>query len=40
MTGHATHPDIEELADADLGRQEPNDPAQEAPVLEDGTIGR
>ena len=27
------HADVEELADTGFGRQEPNDPAQEAPVL-------
>jgi len=28
------HADVEELADTGLGRQEPDDPAQEAPVLQ------
>jgi len=28
------HADVQELADAGLSRQEPNDPAQEAPVLQ------
>jgi hypothetical protein len=31
--GGQPHADVEELADAGLGRQEPDDPAQEAPVL-------
>jgi hypothetical protein len=31
--GGQTHTDVQELADTGLGRQEPNDPAQEPPVL-------
>ena len=29
-----THADVEELADTGFGRQEPDNPAQEAPVLQ------